>query len=218
MSAPSGPAPRLLVIGGGAIGNGLLPRIARWPFARITIVDGDRVEEKNLERQELFAPVDIGRSKSAVIAAWFRHMPISAEVAYEDTFIDANNAEGLVAMHDIVADCTDDAHARRLIDRTCKAYGVALVSGAVHGTQGQVIVLHAAGSQADKGLDDLFPGVPGAEQDACDMRDVPMDTIEEVARRMAGHLRVLLDGTPVANGRIDQYDGRRWSTIEPPWR
>lgn len=210
--------PRLLVIGGGAIGNALLPRIARWPFARITIVDGDRVEAANLERQELFAPVDIGRSKSEVIAAWFRNMPIAARVVHEDMFLDEHNAATLIALHDLVADCTDDAHARRLIDRTCGDYGVALVSGAVHGAQGQVIMLHAEGEGEDKRLTDLFTGALGPDQDGCDMRDVPPAVLDEVAKRMAGHLRALLNGAPVVNGRIDQYDGRQWITVEPPWR
>lgn len=210
-------APRLLVVGGGAIANALLPRIARWAFDRITVVDGDRVEAKNLEHQELFAPVDIGRSKSEVLAAWFRNMPIATRVFHEDAFLDEHNAATLIAMHDIVADCTDDAHARRTIDRTCNEYGVPLVSGAVHGRQAQVIVLHAEGTGDGKCLHDLFPGKLGAEQDGCDMRNVPPAVLDEVARHMAAPLRALLDGKSVVNGRIEQFDGRQWTTLAPPW-
>lgn len=207
---------RLLVVGAGALGNALLPRILRWQWDGITVMDGDRVEEKNLSRQELFAPVDIGKPKCEVVAAWVRNMPVDVSLVARDEFLDANNAEAIVAMHDVVADCTDDAHVKRLIDRTCADYGVALVSGAVHGRQGQVILLHVEGEGEAITRDDLFQGKPGMEQDGCDMRKVPLLTIEETGRRMAQLLRAVLHGEPVKNGLVDLFDGRRWSGVEPP--
>lgn len=210
------PPLRLLLLGAGALGNALLPRILRWKWDGITIMDGDRVEAKNLERQELFAPVDIGKPKSEVLAAWVRNMPVAVRTTSRDEFLDGNNADGILAMHDLVADCTDDAHVKRLIDRTCAAYGVALVSGSVHGKQSQVILLHAQGEGEAITRDELFQGRPGGEQDGCDMRNVPLGTLEETGRRMAQLLRALLQGEPVKNGRIDLFDGKRWTAIDPP--
>ncbi len=207
---------RLLVVGTGAIGNALLPRIVRWNWERITLMDGDRVEDKNLERQELFAPVDIGKPKVEVVAAWLRNAPINLRITATDAFIDAGNAERIIAMHDVVADCTDDAHVKGLIDRTCKDYGVALVSGSVHGKQAQVIALHVEGEGEATTRADLFQGKLGSEQDGCDMRGVPLVTIEETARRMAQLLRALVQGEPVRNGRIDLFDGKQWTAIDPP--
>lgn len=207
---------RLLVVGAGAIANRLLPHLAQQQWAAVTVMDGDRVEEKNLERQELFAPVDIGRPKSEVAAAWLRHAPIRVHITARDEFIDANNAETRIAMHDVVADCTDDAHVKRLLDRTCGEYGVALISGSVHGKEAQVIALHAEGEGDGISRDDLFQGKPGMEQDGCDMRQVPLATIEETARRMAQLLHAVLHKEPVPNGRIDLFDGKRWSAIDPP--
>lgn len=210
--------PRLLVVGAGAIANSLLPRIARWDWESITLIDGDRVEEKNLDRQELFAPVDIGRPKSKVLAAWLRNMPISARVSSMDDFLDANNAEQVIPLHDVVADCTDDAHVKQLLDRVCADYSLALVSGSVHGQQAQVLLLHADGENEALSRQDLFQGAIGAEQDGCDMRDVPLATLEETGRRMAQLLRALLHKEPVVNGRIELFDGQAWSAIDPPAR
>ncbi len=206
---------RLLVVGVGALGNTLLPRIVRWNWDAITLLDGDRVEEKNLERQELFAPVDIGKPKVAVAAAWLRNAPIRIAVATRDEFLDARNAEAVIAMHDVVADCTDDAHVKSLIDCTCNDFGVALISGSVHGKQAQVIALHAAGEGETITRADLFQGKLGSEQDGCDMRNVPLATLEETGRRMAQLLRALVHGEPVRNGRIDLFDGKDWSAIDP---
>lgn len=209
---------RIALIGVGAIGSALLPRLLRMPFSVITLVDGDRVEEKNLDRQELFAPVDVGRPKVDVALAWSRNAPVSPTLVAQDHFLDQRNAEAIISMHDIVADCTDDAHARRLIDKVCAEYGVALVSGAVHGKQGQVIVLHAEGANDDLSLPDLFSGKPGDEQDGCDMRNVPMHVLDEVAKRMAWRIRELLSEVLLVNGRIEHYDGdvHAWLEIAPP--
>jgi molybdopterin/thiamine biosynthesis adenylyltransferase len=208
---------RLLVVGAGAIANRLLPHLAQQQWAAVTVMDGDRVEEKNLERQELFAPVDIGRPKSVVAAAWLRHAPIRVHITARDEFIDANNAETRIAMHDVVADCTDDAHVKRLLDRTCGEYGVALVSGSVHGKEAQVIALHAEGEGDGISRDDLFQGkvrhgtgrlrhAPGAARH---------DRGDRTAHGAAAARRAPYQ-EPVANGRIDLFDGKRWSPIDPP--
>ena len=209
---------RIAVIGVGAIGCALLPRLLRMPFSVITLVDGDRVEEKNLDRQELYAPVDVGRPKVDVAVAWARNAPVTPTMEVRDGFLGPENAEAIIAMHDIVADCTDDAHARRRIDKVCGEFGVALVSGAVHGKQGQVIVLHAEGANEELSLTDLFSGRLGEEQDGCDMRHVPMAVLDEVAKRMAWRIRELLNNARLENGRIEQYDGKvnAWLEIDPP--
>lgn len=183
-------------------------------------MDGDRVEEKNLHRQELYAPVDVGRSKVGVAAAWARNAATHVSVDAEDAFLDHRNADTIIAMHDIVADCTDDAHARRLIDATCADYDVTLVSGAVHAHEGQVIVLHAPGGGERPDLSGIFGGRLNAEQDGCDMRDVPMAVIEAVAQRMTARIRDVLEQRAVINGRLEQYrgDNMTWLSIDPPQR
>lgn len=209
---------RVALIGMGALGCALLPRLVRMPFSLITLVDGDRVEHKNIDRQHLYAPVDVGRPKVDVAQAWVRNAPVPVDIATVDAFFDANNADDIVSMHDLVVDATDDAHARQLIDLTCASYEVPLLSGAVHGREGQVIALHMEGARKDLLLRDLFGGKPGAEQDGCDMRHVPEEVIEEVAKRMAWRIREWLNAVPLANGRIEQYGGdtRAWISIEPP--
>jgi adenylyltransferase/sulfurtransferase len=221
VTGPAHPAQtdiRIALIGVGAIGCALLPRLLRMPFRVITLVDGDRVEQRNLERQELFAPVDVGHSKVDVAAAWARNAPVSPALDAQDRFLDQKNAEEIISLHDIVADCTDDAHARRLIDKVCGEYGVTLISGAVHAKQGQVIVLHAEGADDDLSLADLFNGPLGAEQDGCDMRHVPMRVLEEVAKRMAWRIREAVNNVRSINGRIEHFDGdaNAWLEIGPP--
>lgn len=206
----------IVLIGAGGLGCAVLPRIVRLRPARFIIIDGDRVEQRNLDRQPLYADVDIGFPKASTAALWARQVMPAGSVAAVDVFLDANNAYELIAQADVVVEGVDDPHAKRLVDRVCAASGVPLVSGGVHQRQGQVLVLHAPGDRQGLGRDDVFRGVVGAEQDACDMRDVPLGLLEEIGARMAQRCADLLFARPVTNGRIELFDGSHWINFAPP--
>lgn len=208
----------LLVLGVGGLGNALLERCARLPLRRLTLVDGDRVEPHNLERQPLFAPVDVGRPKVAVAAAWLRQAMPGTVIEVVDAFADATSLPVLVKEHSIVADCTDDVHVRTLIDQACGNLCIPLVSGAVHQHEGQVLLLHAPDGPGDPSItrEHVFGGRPGPGQDECDMRSVPLDVLEAVGARMQQRAGDLMAGRPVENGVLELYAGGRWSRYAPP--
>lgn len=208
----------IAVIGAGGLGCAVLPRLARMRLARLTIVDGDRVEAGNLPRQPLYEEVDIGHFKATTAALWMRQLLVAGEVQPHAVFLDHGNAEALLRGHDIVVEGVDDLHAKTVIDRSCGGLGIPLVSGGVHEKQGQVIVLHAPGEHAALDRATLFRGPVGAAQDGCDMRQVPLPILEETGRKMIQRVHDLLQDRPVANGTIDLFDGRSgtWSAIAPP--
>lgn len=218
MAESSGPLEnvRIAVVGAGGLGCAVLPRLAHLPLARLTIIDGDRVELGNLPRQSLYEEMDLGHFKASTAAMWIRQVLISGDTVPYDVFLDPRNAAELLADHDIVVEGVDDLHAKALIDRTCAALGLPLVSGAVHERQGQVIVLHAPGKDVTLTRDDLFQGRAGSEQDGCDMRRVTPALLEEVGRQMMARVHDLLKGRALTNGRIDLFDGRQWSAWSPP--
>ena len=63
---------RVAVVGLGGIGNSVLHRLVRMPISTLTLIDGDTVEEDNLERQPLFALADVGFYKVDVAHGWLR--------------------------------------------------------------------------------------------------------------------------------------------------
>lgn len=215
--AKAGGGMRVAVVGLGGIGNAVLARLVRMPVTVLTLIDGDKVEEHNLERQPLFAPADIGHYKVDVAHGWLRHVS-RADLRPLKGFVDGANAEFLLKDHDVVVEGVDDLHAKQAIDATCARLGIPLVSGAVHQRQGQVLVTHAPGDGAVLTRADIFQGRPGMEQDGCDMRQVPLEVLEEVGRAMVGRVRSILLGEPVVNGRVEVFDGARstWVALDPP--
>lgn len=214
---PSDSAPplRLALIGVGGTGCALLPLLASLPLVSITLIDGDTVEVANLPRQPLYGPSDVGRSKVEVASERLRHLAPSLPSTTVPAFLDAGNAQMLLADHDLVADCTDDLHARLMIDRICGAHGIPLVSGAVHGAQVQVVTLHVGSSTS---LRSFFPGRSSAEQDGCDMRRVPASVTAFAGALMAEHISALIHGDRSRAGILELIDTRdvRWLRISPP--
>ncbi len=215
--AKAGGSKRVAVVGLGGIGNAVLARLVRMPITTLTLIDGDKVEAHNLERQPLFAPADVGHFKVEVARGWLRHVS-RADLHVKQAFLDSANAEFLLKDHDIVVEGVDDLHAKNTIDAACGALGIPLVSGAVHQRQGQVLVTHLPGEGSALTRAAIFQGRPGAEQDGCDMRQVPLEVLEEVGRAMVGRVRSILLGEPVVNGRLELFDGSRntWMLLDPP--
>jgi molybdopterin/thiamine biosynthesis adenylyltransferase len=208
---------RIAVIGAGALGGELLPRLLGLPVEAVSIFDGDRVEIGNLVRQRFYTQQDVGLLKADALRARLESIAPHMKLDADARFIDAGNATDSLRGHDLIADCTDDLHARNLLDRSCSALGIPLVSGALHRDQGQVLLLHAPGEGSELSRADVFPGRIGPNQDGCDMLQVPMDVIEAVAERMSETIALLLRGQQGGNGSLDLYDGgeRRWTTFKP---
>lgn len=206
---------RLAVIGVGGTGCALLPLLASLPRASITLIDGDTVEAANLSRQPLYGPGDVGRLKLDAALERLAHLAPSLPVTTVPSFLDRANAEVLLTNHDIVADCTDDLHARLLIDRICGERAIPLVSGAVYGAQVQVVTLHAGSSIS---LRSFFPGRSSTEQDGCDMRQVPASVTAFAGALMAQHITALIKGDRSRAGILELIDTRdgRWLRIVPP--
>ena len=173
-SGSSHTLPRIALVGVGGTGCALLPLLSALPLASVTLIDGDTVEAANLPRQPLYDRTDVGRMKVDAAQERMRRFAPSMQVSTIPSFVDATNARTVIGDHDIVADCTDDLNVRFLIDRVCGERYVPLVSGAVHGSQLQVVSLYVmAGGPS---LRSFFPKRSTVEQDGCDIRTAASST------------------------------------------
>lgn len=211
---------RVAIVGVGGTGCALLPLLGVRKGVHITLIDGDTVEEANLSRQPLYGPLDVGRAKVEVAAERMQHLLAYGNVGMEARFLDSANARSILEGHDLVADCTDDLHARLLIDRVCGELGIPLVAGAVHGCQVQVATLRTVDPRQGTviGMSDLFAGRIGSGQDGCDMRQVPAYVTAIAAAVMAGHISALCEGDRSLAGVLELIDMRtgRWMRMKPP--
>jgi molybdopterin-synthase adenylyltransferase len=133
-------AAHALIVGIGGLGNPVAQFLAAAGVGTLSLVDADRVDLTNLQRQILFDTASVGRPK--VDAAGARIAAVNAEVRVVAVPVRAGDAElaSLAAGADIVIDCSDNFATRHAINRACVHAGKPLVSGAAIRFDGQVAV------------------------------------------------------------------------------
>lgn len=131
-------AANVALIGAGGIGSAVIPALAGAGVGSITIIDDDVVELANLHRQPLFRERDAGYSK-ADLAAQFVHRLNQFVIARPvQRRIGADNANQLLAGHDLVIDGSDNFATRLAVSDACVALRLPLVFAAAAQLQGQV--------------------------------------------------------------------------------
>lgn len=150
---------KVLVVGAGGLGSPLLLYLAAAGVGTLGVVDDDRVDLTNLQRQVVHDTDAVGRPKTESAAATLRRVNPDVEVRTHDARIDAANAAGLVAAYDVVADGSDNFATRFLVNDACALAGRPLVSAALLRFEAQVAVWkgHEPGFPC---LRCLFPEIP----------------------------------------------------------
>lgn len=131
-------AARVLVVGAGGLGAPLLSYLAAAGVGTLGIVDHDRLELSNLNRQIVHETGDIGRLKAESARDRVEELnPLTQVVTYAEKLAGAN-AEHIISQFDVVADGCDNFESRFAVNRACIALRKPLVSAAVRGWDGQL--------------------------------------------------------------------------------
>ena len=141
-------ASHIAILGAGGIGSPLILYLAAAGIGRLTIIDDDRVELSNLQRQTLFREDQIGAAKTD--AAGEAVAALNPDVATTGIAerLDASNAAALLAGADVVVDGSDNFATRLACADAALALRVPLVSAALGEFEGQLAVYR--GWEADK--------------------------------------------------------------------
>ena len=129
---------RVLVVGAGGLGSPALMYLAASGVGVIGVVDGDMVENSNLQRQIIHADQRIGMPKvfSAEIAMLALNPFI--EVRPYHRGLEGDAAAALIAEYDLVLDGTDNFDTRYLVNQLCVAAKKPLISAAITQWEGQL--------------------------------------------------------------------------------
>lgn len=162
-------AARVLVVGAGGIGSPALQYLAAAGVGQITIVDDDRVDLSNLQRQTIFNTDDAGRSKATAASGRVAALNPNIRVIVEQERLGIDNARRIIEDHDVILDGTDSFQTRLLVSDYSLKLRIPLVSAAVGRFEGQLGVFR--GWEADKpcyrcfvGADPETAGINCAEQ------------------------------------------------------
>ena len=132
---------RVFIAGAGGLGSPIAIYLAAAGVGAIRIVDRDRVDASNLNRQVLHWSDDIGRAKADSARAKLALLnPAIRMEAICDTITPENVAQ-LVAGFDLIVDAMDNLPTRYLLNKTAIEKNIPFFHGAVHGFEGRAMTV-----------------------------------------------------------------------------
>jgi molybdopterin/thiamine biosynthesis adenylyltransferase/rhodanese-related sulfurtransferase len=174
-------AGRVLVIGTGGLGSPAALYLAASGIGNLGVLDFDRVEESNLQRQVLYDTASVGMPKAELARMRLAALNPELQVEAHQTELCAANVQSIFDKYDVIVDGSDRIATRYLVNDACVIYGKSLVSAAIHRFEGQAmtyvpgsgpcyrclfpqVAQGAAPNCAEAGVLGVLPGVLGAIQ------------------------------------------------------
>lgn len=154
---------KVLVVGAGGLGSPLLLYLAAAGVGTLGVIDDDRVDLSNLQRQIAHGTADIGRPKVESAAAAIARINPDVTVIPHDQRLTAENAVDIIGQYDLVADGTDNFQTRFLLNDACYFLKKPLVSGAILQFDGQISTFKAHEAGDNPCYRCLFPAPPPAD-------------------------------------------------------
>lgn len=133
---------KVLVIGAGGLGCPLLQYLVAAGVGHIGIVDNDKVDESNLQRQILYSSEDIGKYKAEVAKEKLSQQNPFINLTSHISYLTSQNASQLISQYDIIVDGSDNFPTRYLVNDACVILNKPLVFGSVFKFEGQVSVFN----------------------------------------------------------------------------
>jgi len=173
----------VLCIGAGGLGSPIAMYLAAAGIGRIGVLDFDKVDFSNLQRQIIHGTSDVGRPKTISAKETINGINPNIDVVIHETRISSENALEIISQYDIVVDGTDNFPTRYLTNDACVLLKKPNVYGSIFRFEGQASVFapHLGGpcyrclypeppppgmvpSCAEGGVLGVLPGIVGTIQ------------------------------------------------------
>jgi len=153
-------AAKVAVIGCGGLGSPILLYLAAAGVGTLGIIDGDRVDESNLQRQVLYGTESVGKPKVEETAKRLQSLNPNVKIEAHFEQLTSQNALEILGDYDLVIDGSDNFPTRYLVNDACVLLNKPLVYGAIYRFEGQVAIFNY---QNGPNYRDLFPTPPPPE-------------------------------------------------------
>ena len=159
-------AAKVLIVGAGGLGAPVILYLAAAGIGHITIIDDDLVSRSDLNRQIIYREKDVGGSKAQLAAKAAQSINPQIQISHLVTRLTPGNVRRLVAAHDVIVDCSDNAETRYLLGDAAHHNARPLVFGGAVRMEGQIAVFQSSvpGYTGTACYRCVFPAMPDAKQ------------------------------------------------------
>jgi adenylyltransferase/sulfurtransferase len=127
---------KVVIVGCGALGSCVAHLLTRMGVGHLTLIDQDIIADHNLGRQHLYTTEDIGLSKATTLKTKLQLINPQITITVHNVFLDEKNTE-LLEESDLIIDCVDTHHFRRLINDYAKQHNKPWIHGAAIEQKGE---------------------------------------------------------------------------------
>jgi adenylyltransferase/sulfurtransferase len=131
---------KVLLIGAGGLGSPAAMYLAAAGVGTLGLVDFDRVDLSNLQRQLLHDTDDVGRPKVESAKERLGSLNPNVDVIPHDVVLTSENAFEIMRPYDVVVDGSDNFPVRYLVNDATQMLGKPLVYGSIYQFEGQASV------------------------------------------------------------------------------
>jgi sulfur-carrier protein adenylyltransferase/sulfurtransferase len=149
---------KVIVIGAGGLGCPVLQYLTAAGVGKITIIEFDKVDETNLQRQVLYGSADVGKLKSIIAKNRLEHLNLLGEIKIINLRLDVSNALKIIKDYDIIVDATDNFEARYIINDSCVILNKPMVHGSIYKYEGLLSVFNYKGGPTYRCYNPSGPG------------------------------------------------------------
>ena len=132
---------KVFIAGAGGLGSVTATYLAAAGVGVIRVVDHDRVELSNLNRQVLHWDEDIGKKKVDSAVEKLKRLNLRVKVEAIEEMITEVNISQLVDGFDLIVDAMDNLPARYLLNKVAIERNIPFFHGAVHGFEGRAMTI-----------------------------------------------------------------------------
>ena len=130
---------KVLIVGVGGLGCTAAQYLVAAGVGEITLIDDDKVEKTNLQRQILHGEADVGINKCLSAKASLEQMNSDIKIHVIQKRLALDDYLKLLESFDLVLDCTDNLASRNILNQACYQVKIPLVSGAAIRMEGQLM-------------------------------------------------------------------------------
>ncbi|MHB0857014.1 MAG: HesA/MoeB/ThiF family protein [Anaerolineae bacterium] len=197
------------VVGAGGLGGWIIEGLARMGVGHLIVIDSDRFEDGNLNRQLGCTERTLGRPKAVCLAERVEEVNASVQVTPLVARLAEDTAADLLQGAEVVVDALDSFPARLILQDAAARLAVPMVHGAIAGFTGQIMTI----LPGDAGLKALYPhgALPerGVETELGNPSATPMMVaawqVHEVVKLLTGQGEVLRNRTLIMDAEFGTW-------------
>ena len=151
---------KVLIVGAGGLGHPVATYLAAAGIGEICIIDFDRIEESNLNRQVCFTINNLGKEKATTLAGKIQLQNPYIKVEGLVEKLAPHNAKEIIDPFDMILDCSDNLATKFLLHDFAWSLKKDLIQASIYQYEGQIQSFNFSKNNNRGCLRCLWPKIP----------------------------------------------------------